>query len=53
MAALYERRTGPRKVDLDETLAPATQWKPEPLRPACGSESESFPTSRAELEVFA
>jgi Asp-tRNA(Asn)/Glu-tRNA(Gln) amidotransferase A subunit family amidase len=28
MAALYERRTGPRKVDLEETLAPATQWKP-------------------------
>jgi Asp-tRNA(Asn)/Glu-tRNA(Gln) amidotransferase A subunit family amidase len=29
MAALYERRTGPRKVALEETLAPATQWKPE------------------------
>jgi len=29
MAALYERRTGPRKVALEETLAPASQWKPE------------------------
>ncbi len=29
MAALYERRTGPRKIALEETLAPATQWKPE------------------------
>jgi Asp-tRNA(Asn)/Glu-tRNA(Gln) amidotransferase A subunit family amidase len=29
MAALYERRTGPRQVELEETLAPATQWNPE------------------------
>jgi len=28
MAALYERRTGPRKVALDSTLAPATRWDP-------------------------
>ncbi|MCU1304034.1 MAG: Amidase [Candidatus Sulfotelmatobacter sp.] len=28
MAALYERRTGPRKVTLESTLAPATQWNP-------------------------
>jgi Asp-tRNA(Asn)/Glu-tRNA(Gln) amidotransferase A subunit family amidase len=28
MAALYERRTGPRKVELESTLAPATQWNP-------------------------
>lgn len=28
MAALYERRTGPRKVALDPMLAPATQWNP-------------------------
>ena len=28
MAALYERRTGPRKVQLDTTLAPATTWNP-------------------------
>ena len=26
MSALYERRTGPRKVALDSTLAPATRW---------------------------
>ena len=29
MAALYERRTGPRKVELETTLAPATNWNPE------------------------
>lgn len=28
MAALYERRTGPRKVELEATLAPATTWNP-------------------------
>ncbi len=28
MAALYERRTGPRKVALPPGLAPATQWDP-------------------------
>ncbi|MEY2411607.1 MAG: hypothetical protein QOD84_213 [Acidobacteriaceae bacterium] len=28
MAALYERRTGPRKVELETTLAPATRWNP-------------------------
>ena len=28
MAALYERRVGPRKVELEATLAPATKWNP-------------------------
>jgi len=28
MAALYERRTGPRKLALESTLAPATRWNP-------------------------
>ena len=28
MAHLYERRTGPRKVELEATLAPATKWNP-------------------------
>ncbi|MFZ3216455.1 MAG: amidase [Candidatus Acidiferrales bacterium] len=28
MAALYERRTGPRKVMLAPTLSPATRWNP-------------------------
>ena len=28
MAALYERRIGPRKAELDATLAPATVWNP-------------------------
>jgi len=28
MAALYERRTGPRKVELSSTLVPYSQWNP-------------------------
>jgi Asp-tRNA(Asn)/Glu-tRNA(Gln) amidotransferase A subunit family amidase len=28
MAALYERRTGPRKVELEPALVPATRWIP-------------------------
>jgi len=28
MASLYERRTGPRKVQLESSLAPATRWNP-------------------------
>jgi Asp-tRNA(Asn)/Glu-tRNA(Gln) amidotransferase A subunit family amidase len=28
MAALYERRSGPRKLALETTLAPATRWDP-------------------------
>jgi Asp-tRNA(Asn)/Glu-tRNA(Gln) amidotransferase A subunit family amidase len=28
MAALYERRTGPRKVSLDPSLPPGTRWDP-------------------------
>lgn len=29
MAALYERRTGPRKLSLEPALAPATRWDPK------------------------
>ena len=28
MAALYERRTGPRKIALDAALVPASRWNP-------------------------
>jgi len=28
LASVYERRTGPRKLALEPTLAPATQWNP-------------------------
>src|SRR4051794_34435634 len=28
LASVYERRTGPRKLKVEDTLAPATQWNP-------------------------
>ena len=28
MASLYERRTGPRKVEIEASVAPATKWNP-------------------------
>jgi Asp-tRNA(Asn)/Glu-tRNA(Gln) amidotransferase A subunit family amidase len=28
MAPVYERRTGPKKIELEATLAPASQWNP-------------------------
>jgi Asp-tRNA(Asn)/Glu-tRNA(Gln) amidotransferase A subunit family amidase len=42
MAALYERRTGPRKVALDATLAPASRWNPILPGQKAGPERERF-----------
>ena len=41
MAPLYERRVGPRKLTLEATLAPATQWNPSlPGLPSLPARSE-------------
>ncbi|MGI8510880.1 MAG: amidase [Gemmatimonadaceae bacterium] len=42
MAALLERRTGPRKVTLEPSLAPATQWNPVIAGETTGPASDSF-----------
>jgi Asp-tRNA(Asn)/Glu-tRNA(Gln) amidotransferase A subunit family amidase len=42
MAALYERRTGPHKVALETTLAPATRWNPILPGQKAGPERERF-----------
>ena len=42
MAALYERRTGPRKVALEITLAPATRWNPVLPGLKAGPERDRF-----------
>src|SRR5690349_24329577 len=42
MAALLERRTGPRKVALDEGLAPATTWFPAMGRTQLGPAHDRF-----------
>ena len=48
MAALYERRTGPRKVALEAALAPATQWNPALPGLKIGPEREQFIRSNAD-----
>jgi Asp-tRNA(Asn)/Glu-tRNA(Gln) amidotransferase A subunit family amidase len=42
MAALYERRTGPRTVALESTLAPATGWNPTLPGMKTGPERDRF-----------
>jgi len=42
MAGLYERRTGPRKVSLETTLAPASRWNPVLPGLEAGPERERF-----------
>jgi Asp-tRNA(Asn)/Glu-tRNA(Gln) amidotransferase A subunit family amidase len=46
MAALYERRTGPRKVALEPELAPATRWIPLGTGAQAAAVHESFTRSR-------
>jgi Asp-tRNA(Asn)/Glu-tRNA(Gln) amidotransferase A subunit family amidase len=48
MAALYERRTGPRKVALGTTLAPATQWNPVLPGLKTGPERDRFVRSNTD-----
>ena len=42
MAALYERRTGPRKLALPTTIAPATRWDPILPGQKSGPEHDRF-----------
>lgn len=48
MAALYERRTGPRKVVLDGTLAPWSHWNAALPGEKAGPEREQFLRSKAD-----
>jgi len=47
MAALYERRSGPRKVTLESTLAPYSQWNPVLPGRSSGPTRDSFIRSKA------
>ena len=47
LAALYERRTGPRKVALEATVAPATRWNPALPGLAIGPARDRFVRGRA------
>jgi len=48
MAALYERRTGPRKVSLAPTLAPALRWDPVLPGQKAGPQRDRFIRSNSE-----
>ena len=58
LAGVYERRTGPRKLALESTLAPATRWNPalpgvktgaKQDRFVRSSSGSSFPASDADI----
>ena len=42
MAALLERRTGPRKIALEPTLAPASRWNPAIIAQPSGPSADHF-----------
>jgi Asp-tRNA(Asn)/Glu-tRNA(Gln) amidotransferase A subunit family amidase len=48
MASLYERRTGPRKVELEATLGPASRWDPILPGVKAGPEQDRFVRSRGD-----
>jgi Asp-tRNA(Asn)/Glu-tRNA(Gln) amidotransferase A subunit family amidase len=48
MASLYERRTGPRRVALESTLAPASRWDPVLPGLRAGPESDRFIPSKVD-----
>src|SRR5439155_11394557 len=49
MAALYERRTGPRKVSLEPALVPAMHWNPLLPGIKSGPERDQFSRSKSDL----
>src|SRR6266542_1752173 len=51
MASTMERRTGPRKVALEPSLAPATRWDPMIPGVAAGPASDRFVRSPAAAET--
>jgi Asp-tRNA(Asn)/Glu-tRNA(Gln) amidotransferase A subunit family amidase len=48
LASVYERRSGPRQLALESTLAPATQWNPLPPGRKPAEPRDRFIASRGE-----
>src|SRR5579864_2989482 len=48
VASLYERRTGPRKVKLESSLAPATRWNPVLPGEKAGPDRDEFMRSNTD-----
>jgi Asp-tRNA(Asn)/Glu-tRNA(Gln) amidotransferase A subunit family amidase len=49
MASVYERRTGPRKVSLESTIAPATRWDPVLPGLKAGPDRDRFVRAKGSL----
>jgi Asp-tRNA(Asn)/Glu-tRNA(Gln) amidotransferase A subunit family amidase len=52
MAALLERRTGPRKIALEPTLAPASGWNPAAIAQPTGPAADRFVRTSADAEAL-
>src|SRR6202167_1769862 len=48
MAPLYERRTGPKKVQLEAALAPASRWEPNQYGQKTNPRGDRFVRSKIE-----
>jgi Asp-tRNA(Asn)/Glu-tRNA(Gln) amidotransferase A subunit family amidase len=48
MAPLYERRTGPKKIELEAALAPASRWEPNQYGQKIDPSRDRFVRSRTE-----
>jgi Asp-tRNA(Asn)/Glu-tRNA(Gln) amidotransferase A subunit family amidase len=48
MAPLYERRTGPKKLQLEAALAPASRWEPNQYAPKTRHGADRFVRSQVE-----
>ena len=51
MAPLLERRTGPRKIELEDSLAPATVWNPLTVHPRVTVGGNAFDTMRESVPL--
>ena len=53
IAPVYERRTGPRKLSLEPTVAPATRWDPVLPGQSAGPARDRFVRSKADPRAAA
>ena len=49
MAALYERRTGPRKISLEAEVSPATRWDPVLPGQKAGPDRDRFVRAKSDV----
>ena len=52
MAPLYERRTGPKKIQLEAALAPASRWEPNQFGQKTGGARSRFVRAKIEEQAL-